>query len=135
MRVVVLCLSALLAMAASALATDWKFLAAHADKSVSLYYDPHSVRVRGDFVQVRIKRVFSEQEGRELAEDHNAPEPVAYAVEQVTLDCENKRIARRAGVWIGVSGKALDRDAPASGLPWRPMRPGGLGRALCEELN
>jgi hypothetical protein len=133
---VLLCLVALLATtSASALATDWKFLAAYADKSVSLYYDSHSVRVRGDFVQVRIKRIFSEQEGRELAEDHNTPEPVAYAVEQVTLDCENKRIARRAGVWIGVSGKTLDRDAPASGLPWRPMRPGGLGRALCEELN
>ncbi len=133
---VLLCLVALLATtSASALATDWKFLAAYADKSVSLYYDSHSVRVRGDFVQVRIKRVFSEQEGRELAEDHNAPEPVAYAVERVTLDCENKRIARRAAVWIGVSGKTLDRDAPASGLPWRPMRPGGLGRALCEELN
>lgn len=118
-----------------ALATDWVYLDAHADASVTLYYDRHSVRVRGDFVHVRVKRIFSEQEGRELAEDHGAPEPVAFAVEQVTLDCANKRIARRAAVWVGVSGKPLDRDAPASGLPWRPMRKGGLGRALCEELQ
>ncbi len=121
--------------AGPALATDWKYLAAHADQSVTLYYDRHSVRVTGDFVQVRVKRVFSEQEGRELAEDHEVPEAVAYSLEQVTLDCAGKRVARRAAVWVGVSGKTLDRDAPASGLPWRPMRPGGLGRALCEELD
>lgn len=121
--------------AGPAWATDWVYLAAHADASVTLYYDRHSVRVTGDYVQVRVKRVFSAEEGRELAEDHGAPEPVAYAVERVTLDCGQKRIARRAAVWVGVSGKALDRDAPASGLPWRPMRPGGLGRALCDELN
>ncbi|WP_428559440.1 MAG: surface-adhesin E family protein [Solidesulfovibrio sp. DCME] len=118
-----------------ALATDWRFLAAHDDQSVTLFYDRQSVRVTGDFVQIRVKRVFSEQEGRELAEDHGVPEPVAYSVERVTLDCAGKRIARRAAAWVGVSGKTLDRDAPASGLPWRPMRPGGLGRALCEELD
>ncbi|WP_300156155.1 hypothetical protein [Solidesulfovibrio sp.] len=134
MRVLTL-LCALLVMAAPALATDWKRLAAEDDQSVTLFYDLHSVRVRGDFVQVRIKRVFSEQEGRELAEDHGVPEPVAYAVERVTLDCAQTRIARRSSAWIGVSGKTLDHDAPASGLPWRPMRPGGLGRVLCDELN
>lgn len=126
---------ALLATACPALATDWKFLAAHDDQSVALYYDRHSVRVSGDIIRARVKRVFSEDEGREIAAEHGAAEVVAYVVERVTLDCANKRLAQSSASWFGVNGKVLDRMVAASGAPWRGMRPGGLGEALCEELD
>lgn len=120
--------------ACPALATDWRFLAAHDDQSVALYYDRHSVRATGDVVKVRIKRVFSEDEGREIAAEQGFAVGVAYALERVTLDCGNGRISRQQSAWIGVDGKVLDRAvAPTQG--WRAMRPGGLGEALCRELD
>lgn len=122
--------------ACPALATDWKFLAAHDDRSVSLYYDRHSVRrVSGDIVRVRVKRVFSEDEGRELAAAHGQGEAVAYAVERVVIDCAGKRLRPGAATWFGVGGKVLDRTIAAPGVPWRPLHPGGLGEALCEQLD
>ena len=120
--------------ACPALATDWRFLAAHDDQSVALYYDRHSVRTDGERVKVRIKRVFAPDEGRDIAAEQGFAVGVAYAVERVSLDCGQKRISRRQAAWIGVGGKLLDRTlAPAQG--WRPMRPGGLGEALCRELE
>lgn len=125
----------LLATACPALATDWKFLAAHDDQSVALYYDRHSVRISGDVVRVRVKRVFSEDEGRDIAAEHGVADVVAYVIERVALDCPNKRQTQLGASWFGVNGKVLDRTMAAAGAPWRPLRPGGLGEALCEELN
>ncbi|MHC1789343.1 surface-adhesin E family protein [Solidesulfovibrio sp.] len=123
-----------LGAACPALATDWRFLAAHDDQSVALYYDRHSVHTAGEVVKVRIKRVFSADEGREIAEEHRLPDTVAYAVERVTVDCGRGRIRRQQAAWIGVGGKVLDRTvAPSQG--WRAMRPAGLGEALCRELE
>uniref|UniRef100_I2Q0C1 Surface-adhesin protein E-like domain-containing protein n=1 Tax=Desulfovibrio sp. U5L TaxID=596152 RepID=I2Q0C1_9BACT len=132
---VCLVLAALLAMACPALATDWRFLAAHDDRSVELYYDRHSVRKTGDLVRVRVKRVYAEDEGRDIAAEHGVGDVVAFVVEQVTLDCPGRRQARMSAWWYGKNGKVLDRVVAASGMPWRPLRPGGLGEALCEELN
>ena len=129
-----LALLLVLGMADTVLATDWRFLAAHDDQSVALYYDRHSVRTAGEVVKVRIKRVFSEDEGREIASEQGFAVGVAYAVERVSLDCANKRISRQQSAWIGIDGKTLDRTvAPTQG--WRAMRPGGLGEALCRELD
>ncbi len=122
-------------VACPALATDWVLLAAHDDESVALFYDPHSVRVSGDIVHVRVKRVFSWQEGRDLGGEHGFSGPVAYSVEQVVLDCAAERLTRRSAVWVGVGGKMLDRTAPSSGNRWIRMHPGGFGRALCDELD
>ena len=120
--------------ACPALATDWRFLAAHDDQSVALYYDRHSVRPAGELVKVRIKRLFAEDEGRDIAAEQGFAVSVAYAVERVTLDCAQKRISRQQSAWIGVDGKLLDRTvAPTQG--WRAMRPNGLGAALCRELE
>ena len=120
--------------ACPALATDWRFLAAHDDQSVALYYDRHSVRTVGELVKARIKRVFAEDEGRDIAAEQGFAVGVAYAVERVTLDCANKRISRQQSAWFGVDGKVLDRTvAPTQG--WRAMRPGGLGEVLCRELD
>lgn len=132
---VMLLLAAVAGLACPAQATDWKFLAAHDDKSVELYYDRHSVRVSGDLVRVRVKRVYAEDEGRELAAERGVADAVAFVVEQVTLDCPNRRQARTNATWYGRNGKVLDRTTAVSGLPWRPLRPGGLGEALCEELD
>lgn len=124
----------LLGSACPALATDWRFLAAHDDQSVSLYYDHHSVRQAGEVVKVRIKRVFDEAEGLEIAAEQGFAVGVAYAVERVSVDCGQHRISRQQAAWIGVGGKTLDRTvAPSPG--WRAMRPGGLGEALCRELD
>lgn len=129
-----LALLLVLGMADAVLATDWRFLAAHDDQSVALYYDRHSVRTAGEVVKVRIKRVFSADEGREIAAEQGVAVGVAYAVERVSLDCANKRISRQQSAWIGIDGKVLDRTvAPTQG--WRAMRPGGLGEALCRELD
>ncbi len=115
-------------------ATDWRFLAAHDDRSVELYYDRHSVRVSGEVLRLRIKRVFDEAEGLEIAHEMGFPTGVAYAMERVTLDCGQGRIIRQQAAWVGVDGKFLDRTlSPTSG--WRPMRPGGLGEAICRELE
>jgi|GEM_PF-2596130 len=131
---VCLMLLAVMGMAGPALATDWQYLAGYADQSVTLYYDRHSVHVLGDVVKVRTKRVFSEDEGREMAVEQGFADNVAYVVERVALDCRRKRIARQQTAWIGVGGKVLDRTV-ASGYRWRDMRPGGLGEAVCEELQ
>jgi hypothetical protein len=123
-----------LGAACPALATDWRFLAAHDDQSVSLFYDRHSVRTVGEVVKVRVKRVFDEAEGLEIAAEQGFALGVAYAIERVTVDCPNKRISRQQAAWVGVDGKFLDRTvAPSPG--WRAMRPGGLGEALCRELE
>ena len=129
-----LTLLVVLGTACPALATDWRFLAAHDDQSVALYYDRHSVRITGDLIKARVKRVFAADEGRDIAAEQGVAVGVAYAVERVSLDCAQKRISRQQAAWIGVDGKLLDRTlAPAQG--WRPMRPGGLGEALCRELE
>ncbi|MFP5259709.1 MAG: surface-adhesin E family protein [Acidobacteriota bacterium] len=129
-----LALLLVLGTADTVLATDWRFLAAHDDQSVALYYDRHSVRTAGAVVKVRIKRVFAEDEGREIAAEQGFAVGVAYAVERVSLDCANKRISRQQSAWIGIDGKTLDRTvAPTQG--WRAMRQGGLGEALCRELD
>ncbi|OLN27684.1 hypothetical protein DVDV_2020 [Desulfovibrio sp. DV] len=129
-----LALLLLLGSASPALATDWRFLAAHDDQSVALYYDRHSVRTAGEVVRVRIKRVFDEAEGVEIAAEQGFTEGVAYAVERVAVDCAARRISRQQAAWVGVGGKTLDRTvAPSPG--WRAMRPGGLGEALCRELD
>ena len=133
MRAFVLCL-AIMGTACPALATDWQYLAGYADKSVTLYYDRHSVHVSGAIVKVRAKRVFSEDEGREIAAEQGFADSVAYVVERVALDCQRKRIARQQVAWFGVGGKLLDRTV-TSGFPWRDMRPGGLGEVVCEELQ
>lgn len=132
---VLLALAVLLAMAGPVLATDWKFLAAHDDRSVELSYDRHSVRKSGDLIRVRVKRVYAEDEGRDIAVEHGVGDVVAFVVEQVTLDCPNRRQARMSASWYGKNGKVLDRMVAAAGMPWRPLRPGGLGEALCEELQ
>ncbi len=118
----------------AAWATDWKFLAAHDDQSVALYYDRHSVRRSGDIVKVRVKRVFSEDEGREIAASQGFADIVAYSVEYTALDCARKRRANLRVTWFGVEGKVLDRTI-SSDYSWRDMRPKGLGQALCEELD
>jgi len=123
------------AVASPALATDWVFLGAHDDQSVELYYDRHSVRVSGNTVWVRVKRVFSEDEGRELAAEHGDGQPIAYSVERILLDCAGRRIKRNAAAWFGVNGKLLERTVATPGVPWRPLRSGGLGQALCQELD
>ena len=134
MRLMVLTLALVLGASATALATDWRFLAAHDDKSVALYYDRHSVRTSGEVVRVRVKRVFDETEGVEIAHELGFAVGVAYALERVTLDCGSHQIIRQQAAWVSVEGKFLDRTlAAASG--WRPMRSGGLGEALCRELD
>lgn len=129
-----LMLLAIMVAACPALATDWRFLAAHADQSVALYYDRHSVREFGGVINVRVKRIFSEDEGREVAAEHGFADVVAYTVERVALDCGRGRIARQGTAWFGVGGKLLDRVV-TSGYAWRDMRPGGLGETVCEALD
>jgi hypothetical protein len=127
-------LLAILGTACPALATDWRLLAAHDDQSVTLYYDRHSVRVSGDLIKVRIKRVYASDEGLDVAAAQGLPEVVAYTVELVALDCGRNRLAPQRTTWFGERGKVLDRTI-FSGYPWRDMRPQGFGRALCEELD